>query len=72
VVDGLGGQNRLDEGNSTGHVDELAIPSGNLAGAFVLKVLEIPSPKAPNRKGEAKVTQREGGTVRRHPLKDIV
>jgi hypothetical protein len=42
VVNGLGGQNRLDEGNSTGHVDELAIPSGNLAGAFVLKVLEIP------------------------------
>jgi hypothetical protein len=68
----LGSQNRLHKRRSTGHVDKLTIPSWKLPGAFVLKVLEVPSSEAPNQKGEPMVSQREGCTGHRDPLKDII
>jgi hypothetical protein len=72
VVDTLRGQNGFDEFNSPGHINQLPIPSRKPPGAFVFKVLEIPSPEAPNRKWKTKVPQKEGSPSLWHALEDIL
>jgi hypothetical protein len=62
VVDGLGGQDRSHKRDSSGHIDQFAIPSWKFTGTLVLKVLKVSPPKAPNRKRKTKVSQREGST----------
>jgi hypothetical protein len=50
VVNGLGGQHRLDEFNPSGHSNKLAIPSGELPDTFISEVLKVSSSKPQNRK----------------------
>jgi hypothetical protein len=50
MINGSRGQNRLDERDSTGHVDKLPILNRQPPGTFIFKVLKVPSSKAPNRK----------------------
>jgi hypothetical protein len=72
MIDCLGRENRLDKGNPPGHVYELSVPRGKLSGTLVLKVLEVPSPKAPNRERETEVSQRKCCTRGRDVLKDNI
>jgi hypothetical protein len=41
VVDGLGGKNRLNQGGAACRSNVFSVPSGELPGAFILKVLNI-------------------------------
>jgi hypothetical protein len=72
VVDSLRGLNGFDEFNSASHINQIPIPSRKPPSTFVFKVLEIPSPEAPNRKRKTKAPQREGSPSRRDALKDIL
>jgi hypothetical protein len=72
VVDGLGGQDRSHKRDSSGHIDQFAIPSWKFTGTLVLKVLKVSPPKAPNRKRKTKVSQWEGSTRCGDALKDLI
>ena len=47
VIDGLGGEDRLNKGSTVGHGHESTIPSGDLARTFILEVLEVNFSKSP-------------------------
>jgi hypothetical protein len=72
VVDGLRGDHRFYQGGAAGRGDELAIPSGELVYAFVLKMLEVPSLQAPNGERKPKVPKREGSDGGRDVRENVI
>jgi hypothetical protein len=61
VINCLGLHKRFNKRYPAGHGNKLVIPRGELASAFVFKMLKIPSAKTPNRERKTKIPQREGG-----------
>jgi hypothetical protein len=72
VIDSLRSDDRFHQSRSPGRGDEVSIPCRELAGTFILKMLQVGPFQACHRKRETKVSHREGGEGGRHPLKNGV
>jgi hypothetical protein len=56
MVDGLGGDDGFDQGDAAGRGNKFAIPRRKLAGALILKKLEIHPPQGTNRERQPKIS----------------